>query len=299
MNRTLLIGALALSTTAIAAPKFGLGGPTGFEPFSTDSAGGGWVIHHHMRGDTLWGCTDVANVDTCTQVYFDEWRPTAGMEMLHVSRDSHNAWFKLNAKGLGDMLFACKDPEGTPVCQRIELQQAPQILVTLKRKWPAHECDEDCGTEAMLEEYSRGVMESADYSDMWLQLGVKGPGSANLYACRNLASTPECLPAIPNWLVFNRQDVGIQFSDIKVKHDDGTTTYGPGVLVKKVDEESVAYEAGIREEDVILSIGGFTTDRAGKAKAMVMQYPAESTFEIVKEGGEAVTITPRVKPPKK
>lgn len=297
-KRTLVLSALLASGAAFAGP-LGLGGPTGFEPFAVDGKGGGWVIHHHIRGDTLWGCGDVGSVDTCKQLYFDEWRPTAGMKMLHVTADNHNAWMVMSAKGLGDMLFACKDPMGNPVCQRVELQDAPQILVSLDRKWPVNECDEDCsGNAHMTDAPARGVIESKAYADIWLQLGVKGPGSANLYACRDLAGAPMCQPAIPNWRVFDREDIGIQFSDIKVKNEDGSTTYGPGVLVKKVDEESVAYEVGIREEDVILSIAGFTTDRAGKAKAMVMQYPAETTFEIVKQGGQAVTVTVRRKPAK-
>ncbi len=300
IKRTLILGALAASSAAVAGP-LGLGGPTGFESFSTDNAGGGWVIHHHVRGDTLWGCADIKSVDTCTQVYFDEWRPTAKMEMLHVTSGSHDAWFKMANKGFGDSLFACKTPEGgAPMCQRIQLDTAPQILVKLERKWPKYECDDDCGGEAAMSmPEARGVIESAAYSDIWLQLAVTGPGSSNLYACRDLAGTPTCQTAIPNWLVWNRQDIGISFSDIKIKQEDGSTTYGPGVLVKKVDEESVAYAAGIREEDVILSVGGFTTDRAAKAKAMVMQYPAGQPFELVKEGGETVVITAIEKPPKK
>lgn len=286
---------LALATPALAA---GLSlGPKGFESFSPDGKGGGWMIHHHLRGATLWGCGDVGNVESCTQVYFDEWRPATSMEMLHVTAGTQDAWLKLTSPGLGDMLFACGSPEGSPVCARVDLQQAPQILVTLDRKWPRYECDEDCGGQAaMTQDGARTVIESKEYADMWLQLGVKGPGPANVYACRGLGSAPECVPAVPNWLVFDREDLGISFSDIKVKNEDGSTSYGPGVLAKKVDEESVAYEVGIREGDVITAIGGYTTDRAGKAKAMAMQYPAGASFQVTKLDGTSVTVTARQKP---
>lgn len=302
MRRVVALGVMgvgmSLGTAAWAKGPLGLG-PKGFESFSTDNAGGGWVIHHHVRGDTLWGCGDVGSVETCTQVTFDAWRPTANMEMLHVTSNSQDAWFKLSSKGVGDTLYACSNPEGSPVCERIPLTDAPEVLVSLKRVWPRHACVEECGGEApMSQDGARQVIEPKAYADMWLQLSVTGPGSANLYACRGLGKAPACVPAVPNWRVFDREDVGLSFSDIKVKNDDGSTTFGPGVLVKKLDDTKVGYEAGLREGDVVLTIGGYDVDRAGKASAMLAQFPAEQTFEVTRSSGAPVSITPRRKPRK-
>lgn len=293
MRWTLAILGLATAFPAVAAPKL-LPAPKGFETFSTDTTGGGWVIHHHLRGDTLWGCADVANVDRCVQIPFEWWMPTSSMEMLHVSEKTHEAWFKLSSKGIGDMLFACTDPEGeTPTCTPVELGTAPKAMVKLERVWPDGQCDETCFTDPTSKEESRARVESKAYADMWLQLSVTGPGSSNLYACRNLASGPECVEAVPNWLLWDREPLGLAKGLKDIKNDD--KTFGPGVEVSKVDEDSVADDAGFREGDVITSINGWKVDRAAKASAILGQFPAGATITITLDNGNEIQLTPRRK----
>lgn len=294
--------ALLAGSASAAGLKFGF--KSGFGVYATDAKGGGWVIHHiGGRGDTLWGCGDVGAVDTCTQVYFNEWKTASKMEMLHVSRDSHNAWFKLSAPGLGDYLYACKDPEGTPVCTLIDLEMRPAALVSLDRVWPGGECTTECdkGEGNPVDKFDpRYVIEDKARADMWLEMGVKVPGPTNLYACRNLAGEAECKLAAPNWLAFDRENLGFKkIEDIKSEGPDGETIYGPGVLVSKVDEETVAYEAGIREGTVITKVGDFEVNRAAHATFMMLQYPALDTFTITLEDGSTKEITARRKPSKK
>lgn len=307
-NTTLAIlaGGLAAATAASAGLLPIPQGPgPGFEVFSVDNKGGGWIINHMPgRGDTLWGCKDVTAVDKCTQVYFNEWKTAAKISFIHVTDKSQKGWLVLSAPAMGDYLFACQDPEGTPACTLVDLELRP-AMAQYSRVWPAYDCEFECGDKGpccgtgLPETDSRRLIEVAEKGDMLLQVGLGIPGPSNLYACKTLESAPVCTLTIPNWLALDREDLGFKtLEDIEVEAADGTVTYGPGVTVGKMEEESVAFEAGIREGQVILKVGDFETNRAKHARYLMLQYPAEAKIPLTMEGGNVIELVPRRKPKK-
>ncbi len=302
MQRAVLAtAALIAASAAFAAPKFG---PTpGFEIYTADDKGGGWVIHRSMRGDTLWGCADVATVETCTQVYFNDWRSGTKLSFLHVTDATMDGWLKLTAPGFGDVLLTCADPEGTPMCDVIELEVRPK-LASYSRVWPGQDCVFDCGTEccgdSLPESDPQRLIEAAAKADIWLQIGPRIPGPVNLYACTGLGAEAKCQLSVPNWLGYDRQNIGFKkLEDIENEGADGEVVYGPGVLVSKIDEESVAYAAGFREGDIILKVGEFETNQAKHARNLMLQYPAETAIPVTKGDGTVVELTAIRKPKKK
>jgi hypothetical protein len=299
----LLLG--LLSTEALAAPLLNIGGaPAGFQIFSVDDKGGGWVIHHMKgRGDTLWGCKDLAAVDECTQVYFNDWKTATKLEFLHVGEKSQTAWLKLTAPAMGDVLLACKDPEATPACTVVELELRP-ALSSYERIWPGMPCDAECGGvtggAALPEWHALRIIEPDALSTMWLQTKVPAVGPVNLYACRDLAAEAKCELVVPNWLALDREDLGFKkLVDIENEAADGTVTFGPGVTVDDVDEGSVAWDAGLREGMVITKVGGFETNKATHARYLMLQFPAEDAFMVTLSDGREIELKPRRKPAKK
>jgi hypothetical protein len=295
------------AVSAVAGPIPGLGGPKpGFEVFSTDNKGGGWVIHHMPgRGDTLWGCKDLATVTDCTQVFFSEWKTASKMRFLHVTDKSQKGWLVLSAPAMGEYLYACQDPEGTPACRLMELELRPP-MAKFDRTWPQYDCKFECGdkagscAETLPETDARRVIETVDKADFLMEAAPVAPGPVNLYACKGLESSPTCELTVPNWLTLDREDVGIsKMEDIEVEAADGSVTFGPGVLVSKVDEESVAWTAGLREGMVILKVGAFDTNKAAHARYLMLQYPALSKIPLTMSDGKVVELTPNRKPSKK
>ena len=67
-------------------------------------------------------------------------------------------------------------------------------------------------------------------------------------------------------------------------------------LIQYAVEE--AYEAGIREGQVILKVGDFETSRAKHARYLMLQYPAEAKIPLTMEGGNVIELVPRRKPKK-
>lgn len=294
--------ALGLATPAWALP--GLSGS--FEVFSVDDSGGGWVVHHMPgRGDTLWGCQAVKSVASCTQVYMDEWKTGTSLSFIHITDKSQKGWLRVRAPGLGDYLLACQDPTGAPSCASVELELRPATS-NFSRVWPDYDCsfacetDTCCGGKVLPETSPASVIEPAAKGDMWLELGIKVPGPVNLYACRNLETAPECQLTVPNWLALDRENVGIKkIEDIEVEAADGSVTYGPGVRVSVVDEESVAAEAGIAEGTVITKVGEFEVNRKAHARFLMLQYPALDKIPLTLDGGKVVDLVPNRKPSKK
>jgi len=291
-----------ISAPAFAAPALlGGGPPAGFEIFSVDDKGGGWVIHHMKgRGDTLWGCKDLASVDECTQVYFSEWKTASSISFIHVGEKSQTGWLVLSAPAMGDYLYACKDPEGTPACTLVELELRPP-MASYARIWPNPPCETSCGTEgkALPDWDPRSIIQPDAQSTMWLQAKFAVAGPVNLYACRDIASAAKCELTVPNWLAWDREDLGLdKLVDIEVEAADGTVTYGPGVMIDKVDEESVAFAAGLREGMVITKVGGFETNKAVHARYVMLQYPAEDGFMVTMSDGKEIELKPNRKPKK-
>ena len=306
----LQIAVVAGGLAAAGAASAGLlpipaGPKPGFEVFSVDNKGGGWIINHMPgRGDTLWGCKDVTVVESCTQVYFNEWKTASKINFIHVTDKSQKGWLVLNAPAMGDYLYACQDPEGTPACTLMDLELRP-AMAQYSRVWPAYDCEFECGDKgpccggSLPETDSRRLIEVAEKGDMLLQIGLGIPGPANLYACKTLESTPTCTLTVPNWLALDREDLGFKtLKDIEHENADGTTTFGPGVLVDKMEEESVAYAAGIREGMVITKVGPFDVSKAKHARYMMLQYIAESTVTITMEDGKTYDLKINRKPKK-
>lgn len=301
LSPTFMAGlALFVAGPALAGLLPGLSGPPAFEVFSVDAKGGGWIINHMMgRGDTLWGCKDVTNVTECVQVYFEDWKPASKMSFIHVTDKSQKGWLKLSAPAMGDFLFACSDPEGSPACARVDLDLRP-AMASFSRTWPAYECKPECAAGTNCESATlpatdaRRVIETADKGDMLLQLGIV-PGPSNLYACRNLETAPVCELTIPNWLAFDRADIGL--SKLANIEDDDKNVL-PGALVDGVDEGSAAELAGLKEGDKITAIGGFTVRNAAHAKYLLLQYPADQSVTITLDGGRTVDVK-IVRKPKK
>jgi hypothetical protein len=293
-----LAGLLLAGGSALAAGPLPKMPANGFDVYSVDGKGGGWVLHRLPgRGDTVWGCADVANVQTCKQVMFNEWRPAATFKFLHINKTTQDAWLKLSAPGLGDHLYACGAPEGEPTCTRVDFDLRMKPMPTLDRVWPPYGCAMGCGDQPVGEDDPRHVIEDAANGTIWVELGLKVPGPSNLYACRGLGKSPECKLAVPNWLVLDRQDVGIdKLEDIVVENPDGTKTYGPGVKVGKMDEASTAFAAGVREGMIITKVGPFTVDDNTHARAMLAQYPAERPIVLTLSDGKTIEVVPKRKP---
>lgn len=303
--RLVFAAAALLAVNTASAGPLSFGPAPGFEVYTQDAAGGGWVINRMPgRGDTLWGCGDVKSVETCTQVYFNDWRSGTKLNFLHVSKDSMKAWLVLTAPGFGDVLLACSEPEGTPMCSVVELDIRPK-LASYSRVWPDQACVSACGGDAccgdtLPETDPRALVEDKAMADMWLQVGTKLPGPSNMYACTGLAAEPVCQLAVPNWLALDRENLGFKkLEDIENEGADGEVVYGPGVLVSKLDEESVAYEAGFREGDIILKVGEYETNQASHARNLMLQYPALAPMPVTKGDGTVVELVARRKPKKK
>jgi hypothetical protein len=88
--------ALLFALPASAAPKF-LSLPSGgFDVFTLDGGGGGWVIHKiPIKGDLLWGCQDVAKVDKCNPVPLPDFMPATSLEFIHIDNKAQAAWLKV------------------------------------------------------------------------------------------------------------------------------------------------------------------------------------------------------------
>lgn len=297
MFRPMILGALALASGSAVAGMIPL--PTsGFEVFSTDTKGGGWVIHHQKgRGDSIWGCKDLATVGECTQVHLIEWKSASRIEAIHVSKDSQNAWIVLSAPAMGDYLYACKDPEGAPSCKLVELDLRPSAAPKIERIWPERDCVFDCAnsTDRVDGNDWRTKIEDKAKADMWIQLAPAAVGPTNFYACKNLGSEPVCQLAVPNWLTVDREELGLE----KLANvTDADKNVLPGALVGKLDEESVAYKAGIREGDKIMKVGEFDVRNGTHAKYMIIQYPALKALKLTMGDGKVVELTANRKPKK-
>jgi hypothetical protein len=298
-----MVAACMLSVPSFALPLPGIGGPPpGFQVFSVDDQGGGWVIHHMGgRGDTLWGCADLTAVDECQQVYFNEWKTATKLEFLHVTDATQMGWLKLSAPGMGDYLLACTDPEGAPSCTAVDLELRPP-LASYKRIWPNKHCASECDEafSSLPEWDARRIIGPQIEATMWLQVGTKIGGSLNLYACRNLDSTPECELTLPNWLALDRENIGFKkLEDIENEADNGSVTYGPGVMISKLNEGSVAWDAGLRETMIITKVGDYEVNRAKHARYLMLQFPANDGFMVTLQDGRELEIKARRKPKKK
>jgi hypothetical protein len=293
---TALLG-LGVVPVAVAAPGLPLPAD-GFEVFSIDGKGGGWVIHHQKgRGDSLWGCKDLAAVDSCLQVHLEEWKSAARIEAIHVSKDSQHAWITVNAPAMGEFLYACKDPEGAPSCKPVVLDMRPVPAPTIERVWPARDCAYDCDAKGDLlpETDWRRKIEDKAKADMWIEVSSPGVGATQLYACKGLAAEPACKLALPNWLTVDRQGLGIEDLD---DVEDANKNVLPGAIVGKIDEGSMAYAAGFREGMKIKAVGAFEVRNAAHARFMLLQYPALQPIKITLDDGKVVEITAQRKPPK-
>ncbi len=290
------VAAALVSTSAVAGP---LPLPTfDFEIFSIDAKGGGWVIHHQKgRGDSLWGCKDLATVTECTQVHMIEWKTMAHIEAIHISKDSQNGWFVLSAPAMGDYLYSCKDPEGTPVCTLVELDMRPSAAPKITRMWPERDCVFECAnsTDRVDGDDWRSKIEDKAKADMWIQLAPLAVGPTNFYACKGLGAEATCQLAVPNWLTVDRVDLGLE-KLANITDDDKNVL--PGALVGKLDEESLAYKAGIREGDKIMKVGEFDVRNGAHGKFMIIQYPALKAVKLTMGDGKVVELTAERKPAK-
>lgn len=291
------VALLAIAPAAFAVP--GLPLPVdGFEVFSIDAKGGGWVIHHQKgRGDSLWGCKDLLGVDKCVQVHLEEWKSASRIEAIHISKDSQNAWIEISAPAMGEFLYACKDPEGTPTCKQVALDMRPVPMAKIERVWPTRDCAFECGDkgDALPENDWRRKIEDKAKADMWIEVSSTGVGATQFYACKGLAGDPTCVLALPNWLTVDRQNIGLEDLD---NVEDAEKNVLPGALVGKVDEESVAYAAGFREGMKIKAVGAFEVRNAAHAKYMLIQYPALQPIKVTLDDGKVIEVTAQRKPPK-
>lgn len=264
----------------------------GFDVYAVDEAGGGWVVHRLPgRGDTLWGCADVAReTDACVQVFFEAWRTGTMFEVLHVSADSQAMWLRLRAPGWGDTLLACYEPETRPQCFPVSLDLWP-TRGQLARVWPPYaEADEGGRPEGD----PRRKIEAPERSDMWIEAGGAVPGPVNLYACVGLADRkPRCRVGLPNLLRIERQGLGFRrLEDVRPQRGAPSE----GARVARIQEGSAAWDAGLREDDVIVGVGPFPATDARTVQELSGQFPAGTPFELQLADGRTLTLTPRPSP---
>ena len=279
---------LLLTSMAMAAPD----GVATFEVFAQETDGAGWVLHHVPdRGDSLWGCPSVASMGTCTPLRFDDWRPGADLDLLHVSQEDARAWLRMHIPGLGAFLYACSAPTGEPTCERVDLDLLPANS-HLQRIWPplpTRGCDPSTDPTS-----PACVTAPADESDLWIQAGPTRHGPVNLYACTGLATTPTCTLTVPNWLAVDREDLGFRrLEDLRSQDETGHAVYGPGVRVLALAPGSVAEATGLQPQDIIMKIDGFTVRQVRHARHLLAQIPAETAVTLQLQDGRELTLTPR------
>jgi hypothetical protein len=263
----------------------------GFEVYAPDGGGGGWVVHRLPdRGDTLWGCPDVASTVGCKQVYLDAWRPGAVVQLLHVGIGTQRAWVVVAAPGEPDTMLACGGPERGPACVPVPLELLPPGAA-ISRVWPP--------LPRGAERDPLEVLGADDASDLWVQAGPRGPGPTNLYACTELRVRPHCELAVPNWLALDKAPLGIDKLEGVVRGQllpgaSGAYASATGVRVGTVQEGSVAWEAGLREGDIIARIGEFAPSDARHARALFAQVPAEHPVLVeLGDGRRVEVVVPR------
>lgn len=261
----------------------------GFDVYSPDGQGGGWVVHRLPgRGDTLWGCADVGReTDACVQVFFEAWRTGTVLDVLHVSDDSQAMWLRLRAPGWGDTLLACYEPESRPRCTPVSLDLWP-ARAQLSRVWPHYAEPSDGGHP---EGDPRRRIEPAAKAEMWIEAGGQVPGPVNLYACIGLGEqSPRCRVGLPNLLRIEREGLGFRRLE-DVRPERGAPSQG--ARVARLEEGSAAWDAGLREDDVIVGVGTFPATDARTVQELSGQYPAGTPFELSLADGRTLSITAR------
>jgi len=296
----LLLSACCLLTSTASAK---VGASSSFEIFATDGEGGGWVINHiPVRGDMLWGCADISRVDECEFVPLPDFVPATELDFLHVTEDSQAGWLRVRVPVVGDFLMACYNPESGPRCEKIDLELRPP-LAGLEREWPGYDgaapvADGGGGPMAALAGGGpaapgpEGAIEPAKKGDMWLSASLKVPGPVNLYACRNLESSPECELTIPDWFLIDREDIGFK----KVSEEVDGRGEVIGVRVEDIEEGSAADKADVRIGDVLVSVDGFPIKNDKHFKGLIAQYPATFSFYVELDNGDKLKIRVRRKP---
>ncbi len=261
----------------------------GFDVYTVDDQGGGWVVHRLPgRGDTLWGCTDVSReTDRCVQVFFEAWRTGTQLEVLHVSEGTDAMWLRLRAPGWGDTLLACYAPETRPQCTPVSMDLWPR-RAALERVWPHYTREQDGG-------YAQGdprrKVEPPARAEMWVEAGGAVPGPVNLYSCIGLAEgTPRCRLGLPNLLRIEREALGFRRLE-DVRPDRAAPS--SGARVARLDEGSAAWDAGLREGDVITGVGAFPARDARTVQELCKQYPAGTPIPIALVDGRTVELMPR------
>ena len=263
-----------------------------------------------LKGSTLWGCEDVASVDTCQFVPLQYWTPNTKLDFFHISGDSSDqaGWLRVSTMGMGDFLLACYNPEDdAPYCKEVTHELRPPAMVQMERHWPEYETDDSSGGGGGLgfgggkpQLTPETVIGKKSRSDMWLSTGIKMPGPINLYACRKLhSSQPECQLAIPDWYQLDRENLGLKkVSAQETPYEHEGREYVK-VVVEKIDEEGAAAAAGLGEGTVIVALNGFRFHSAAHFKGLMAQFPATYSFELTLEDESTVTVEVREKPPKK
>lgn len=283
MTRAALVLGLAVAAAAVAADD-----PVGFDVFSVDGQGGGWVVHRLPgRGDSLWGCADVAREpEACVQVFFEAWRTGSQLDILHITRDTQRAWVRLRATGWGDTLLACVEPETAPRCTPVGLDLWP-ARAQLDRVWPPYTRVEEGGFP---DGDPRQRIEPVEAADLWIEAGPAIPGPVNLYACIGLAGdAPRCRVGLPNLLRIEREGLGLR------RLEDVRPTRGApseGARIVRIDEGSAAWDAGLREGMVILGVGGFEVREATRVRELASQYPAGAVVPF-RTADVTYTVQPR------
>jgi len=117
------------------------------------------------------------------------------------------------------------------------------------------------------------------------------PGPVNLYACRNLDNNPECRLTVPDYLLIDREVIGLKKVD-EVDLRDGSDKYC-GIIVDEVTEGSAAEEAGININDVIVAVSGFPIKNEKHFFGLMSQFPATYAIPIELESGDRVRIRVR------
>ncbi len=296
------LAVLSFPLLAATAAEAKVGASSSFEIFATDGEGGGWVINHiPVRGDMLWGCADIADVEECQFVPLPDFVPATELDFLHVTEDSQAGWLRVRVPVVGDFLMACYNPESGPRCEKVDLELRPP-LAGLEREWPAYAvapaADAGGGPMAALTGGAppapgpEGAIAPAKKGDMWLSASLKVPGPVNLYACRNLESRPECELTIPDWFLIDREDIGFK----KVSEELDSQGNVIGVRVEDLDEGSAAEQADVRIGDVLVSVDGFPIKNDKHFKGMIAQYPATFSFYVELDNGDKLKIRVRRQP---
>ncbi len=279
-----LAAGLLISPAARAGDGFGLQ--------EVRDEGGGWIVHRLVGAiDILLGCESPSSAESCASVALPGYVPATTLEFLLVQPRSGAAWLAAHRPGMADLLFACHSPFNNPRCSEVTLLRQPP-LATFTRVARSHSGGAEGGGGPGSSHPPGGAATGYESGEdgpggaIWVSAETPLLGALNLYACRGLETTPECVLVAEDILRVDRDGAGFR----RLAKVDG------GVEVRAVAADSAADEAGFGSGDVISSVEGLPVRTVPELRGALTQMAAGDTLKIDVVDGDArhLRLRPRL-----